>query len=120
MAAFLQPEEVGGEGNLLNFTLFDIPASLSPCRRSAEYLRRLRVGHPAAVQEAVDAQGGSARKRFATALADEGFLSRVENQVLLQVPLQAVAFVTVRTAEGTLAAVTHLQRRAAFCEKDRD
>lgn len=87
-------------------------------RRRAEYLRRLRVGHSAAVQKAVDAQRGPARKCFATVIADKGFFSRVENHVLLQVPLQAVGFFTVWTGEGTLAAVTHLERTAAFCEKD--
>lgn len=88
-------------------------------RRRAEYLRRLRVGHSAAVQKAVDAQGGPARKGFATLMADVGFFPRVENHVLLQVPLQAVAFLTVRAGEGALAAVAHLERTAAaFCERD--
>lgn len=81
--------------------------------RDPAYLRGLRVGHPAAVQEAVDAQGGPTRKRFPAVVADVGFLPRVEDHVLLQVPLQAVALLAVWTGEGPLAAVTHLERRAA-------
>lgn len=77
-------------------------------RGRAEYLRRRRVGELAAVEEAVDAQGGPARKPFATVAADIGFLSSVDDHVLLQVPLQAVGFLTLRTGEGPLAAVTHL------------
>lgn len=82
-----------------------------------EYLRRLRVGHSAAVEKAVDAQGGPARKCFATVIADVGLLSGVEDHVLLQVPLQAVGFFTVGTGEGPLATVTHLWT-TAFYEKD--
>lgn len=37
-----------------------------------------------------------------------GFLPRVQDHVLLQVPLQAIRLLTVRTGEGTLPAVTHL------------
>lgn len=81
--------------------------------RGPAYLRGLRVGHPAAVQEAVDAQGGAARKRLAAVVADVGLLPRVEHQVLLQVPPQPVALLAVRTGEGPLAAVAHLQGRAA-------
>lgn len=85
--------------------------SLTIERRRAEYLRRLRVAHSAAVQEAVDAQGGPARKCLATVIANVGLFPRVENHVLLQVPLQAVAFFTMWTGEGTLAAVAHLKKK---------
>lgn len=56
----------------------------------------------------MDAQGGPARERFAAVIASVGFFSGMEDQVLLQVPLQAVGFFTMRTGEGTLATVTHL------------
>lgn len=42
-------------------------------------------------------------------LADVRFLSGVQDHVLLQVPLQAVGLLAVRTGEGTLPAVIHLE-----------
>lgn len=78
-------------------------------RTRATYLWRLRVNPSAAVKEAVDAQGGAACEGFATVLAHVRLLSGVEDHVLLQVPLQAVALVTVGAGERTLPAVTHLQ-----------
>lgn len=79
------------------------------------HLWRLSVNPPAAVKEAVDAQGGAASKRLATVLADVRFLSGVQDHVLLQVPLQAIGLLTVRAGERTLTAVTHLMCSEALC-----
>lgn len=56
----------------------------------------------------MDAQRGPACECFAAVVAGVGLLSSMEDQVLLQVPLEAVGFFTMRTGEWTLAAVTHL------------
>lgn len=69
------------------------------------------MGLPAAVREAVDAQRGPAGERFAAVLADVGFLPAVQDQVLLEVPLQAVGLLAEGAGEGPLAAVTHLQTK---------
>lgn len=48
-------------------------------------------------------------------LAGVGLLPGVQHHVLLQVPLQPVALLTVRAGEGTLPAVTHLMGSEALC-----
>lgn len=73
------------------------------------YLSRLRVSPAAAVEQAVDAQRGPAGEGLAAVLAHVGLVAAVEDHVLLQVPLQAVALVAVGAGEGTHASVTHLQ-----------
>lgn len=61
------------------------------------------------MQEVVDAQRGPACERLAAVLAHIRFLATVEDHVLFQVPLQAIALVAVRAGKGTHAAVTHLK-----------
>lgn len=73
------------------------------------YLWRLCVNQSAAVKEAVDAQGGAASEPFATVLTDVRLFSGVQDQMLLEISLQAVGLLTVRTRKRTLAAVTQLE-----------
>lgn len=80
------------------------------------YLWRRRVDHPAAVKEAVDAQGGAPSKGLATVLTGVRFFSSVKDQVLLQVPLQAIGLLTVRTGKWALTAMTHLEMNPVLLE----
>lgn len=66
----------------------------------------------------MDAQRGPAGECFAAVVTSVGCFSSMENQVLLQVPLEAVGFFTMRTGEWPLAAVTHLEIAAALSHRD--